>query len=171
VGQRRGLFSFGELLVLVYNFREDKVLTVQSLRGYSIFARFVELQDYTGLSLEELHHRAAGAGRKEVLIQALDAVKKHLGDAVAPKTVTETKAAKGAKKVKKAKPEKPAKKAKSAKEAKLAKKAEAAAKATTEPAKATAEPVKAMAEEPMAKTVAEAEPEPAAEITESSTDG
>jgi len=95
VGQQRGLFSFGELLVLVYNFREDKVITVQSLRGYSIFARFVELPDFTGISLEELHRRAARAGRKKVLIQALDAVKKHLGDAyaVTPETAAEAKAA------------------------------------------------------------------------------
>jgi len=83
VGQRRGLFSFGELVVLVYNFREDKVLTVRSLRGYSIFARFAELQDFTGISLEELRRRSAGAGKKSALIQAVEAVEKHLQDFLA----------------------------------------------------------------------------------------
>jgi DNA-binding transcriptional regulator of glucitol operon len=78
VGQRRGIFAFGELLVLVYNFRENKVITVQSLRGYSIFARFVELPDFIGLSLEELRRRADKAGRRSVLIQAVEAVEKHI---------------------------------------------------------------------------------------------
>jgi len=83
VGQRRGLFAFGELVVLVYNSRDDKIITIQSLKGYSIFARFTELPDFAGLSLEELRRQAAGAGRRSVLIQAIEAVEKHLRDSSA----------------------------------------------------------------------------------------
>jgi DNA-binding transcriptional regulator of glucitol operon len=90
VGQRRGFFAFGELLVLVYNFREDKVITVQSLKGYSIFARFAELPDFTGLSLEELRRRTAGAGRRRALVQAVEAVEKHLRDASVATIAVET---------------------------------------------------------------------------------
>jgi glucitol operon activator protein len=54
MGQRRGLARPGELLILVYNSREDRVVSVQSMRGYTIFARFEEVREYTGLSLEEL---------------------------------------------------------------------------------------------------------------------
>jgi DNA-binding transcriptional regulator of glucitol operon len=76
VGQRRGLFSFGELLVLVYNAHEKKVVTVQSLRGFSIFSRFKEISDYTGLTLEELRRR--NARPRSALIQAVEAVEKRL---------------------------------------------------------------------------------------------
>jgi DNA-binding transcriptional regulator of glucitol operon len=93
VGQRRGFFGFGELLVLVYNSHEDKVITVQSMRGYSIFARFSEIPVFTGLSLEELRLKAAGKGKKSVLNQAVKAVEKHLRDSppAVPKAAAKTK--------------------------------------------------------------------------------
>jgi DNA-binding transcriptional regulator of glucitol operon len=74
VGQRRGLFSFGELLVLVYNAHEKKVITVQSLRGLSVFSRFREITAFTGLTLEELRRR--NVRPNSALIQAVDAVEK-----------------------------------------------------------------------------------------------
>jgi DNA-binding transcriptional regulator of glucitol operon len=80
VGQRRGLFAFGELLVLVYNSHEDKVITVQSLKGFSIFARFVELPVFTGLSLVELRRQAAKTRKRSALNRAIKAVEKHLRD-------------------------------------------------------------------------------------------
>jgi len=83
VGQRRGLFAFGELLILVYNSGQNKVVTVQNLRGFTIFARFVEIPAYAGLSLEEL--RAHGTSKRCALIQAIDAVEKHLRDSQASK--------------------------------------------------------------------------------------
>ena len=97
VGQRRGLFTPGEILVLVYNTKEDAAITVQSMRGYSIFVRFREKPEYSGLSLEELHRRALEADRRDLfvwrfffpykkhkitkrkgaLIQAVEAIEKH----------------------------------------------------------------------------------------------
>jgi DNA-binding transcriptional regulator of glucitol operon len=139
VGQRRGLFAFGELLVLVYNFREDKVITVQSLRGYSIFARFAELPGFAGLSLEELRRRAAGAGRRKTLVQAIEAVEKHLraSPAAAPETVIEPTAETAIEPTAKAKSTETA--------AKPAKAAETATKPTTKakPTKTATKPVKA----------------------------
>lgn len=76
IGQRRGIFAFGELLVLVYNAHEKKVVTVQSLQGFSIFARFTEIPAYTGLSLEEL--RSRNVRRGSALFQAIEAVEEHL---------------------------------------------------------------------------------------------
>ncbi|MDR1306526.1 MAG: transcriptional regulator GutM [Treponema sp.] len=98
MGQRRGLFKPGELLILVYNAREDRVISVQSMRGYTIFARFNEVKDYTGLSLEELRRigveRDAGemkwyrkrhpynpdelSKKKGALIQAVEAVDRYV---------------------------------------------------------------------------------------------
>ena len=66
VGQRRGLFSPGEILILVYNPREDAAITVQSMRGFSIFVRFEEVLDCAGLSLEELRRRGLEADRRDM---------------------------------------------------------------------------------------------------------
>jgi glucitol operon activator protein len=98
MGQRRGLARPGELLILVYNRREDRVVSVQSMRGYTIFARFEEVKEYTGLSLEELrrigierdaremkwrrrrhpYDPAELTKKKGALIQAVEAVDKYL---------------------------------------------------------------------------------------------
>jgi len=90
VGQRRGIFAFGELLVLVYNPKENKVAAVENLKGYTIFARFVEIQAYTGLTLDELRRQAAS--QKGVLIQAVKAVEKHLWDSKIAETKREANA-------------------------------------------------------------------------------
>ena len=66
IGQRRGLFTPGEILVLVYNPREDAVITVQSMRGYSIFVRFKEKLECSGLSLEELRRLGLEADRRDL---------------------------------------------------------------------------------------------------------
>jgi glucitol operon activator protein len=58
IGQQKGLLKPGEILILVYSRAEDKVVSVQSMKGYTIFAAFREVKDYGGLSLDEL--RAAG---------------------------------------------------------------------------------------------------------------
>ena len=98
VGQRRGLFTPGEIIVFVYNPRKNEVITVQSMRGYSIFALFREKPEFSGLSLEELHNEGLKADRRDLriwrilfryklynptkrkgaLIQAVEAVEKHL---------------------------------------------------------------------------------------------
>jgi DNA-binding transcriptional regulator of glucitol operon len=98
IGQRRGLIKPGEILVVVYNPREDRTITVQSMRGRTIFARFRELPEYRDLSMEGL--RTAGrkqdmadlpwrrrwipykpdqpGGKKGALIQAVEAVERYL---------------------------------------------------------------------------------------------
>ena len=98
VGQRRGLFTFGELLILVYDAKEDKVITVQSMRGFSIFVRFREKPELLGLSLYELRRQGLIADRQDLklwrilfqyklqkatkrkgaLIQAVEAVEKYM---------------------------------------------------------------------------------------------
>jgi glucitol operon activator protein len=98
IGQRRGLFSPGEILILVYDPNQDAAITVQSLRGFSIFVRFKEKPDCTGLSLKKLRSRGIeedrrdlklwrfifeydpekNSKRKGALIQAVEAVEKHL---------------------------------------------------------------------------------------------
>jgi glucitol operon activator protein len=66
MGQRRGLFKPGELLILVYNTREDRTISVQSMRGYTVFACFSELKEYAGLSLEELRRIGVERDAKEM---------------------------------------------------------------------------------------------------------
>ena len=66
VGQRRGLIFSGEILVLVYNLKENKALSVQSLKGYSIFARFRERTELSGLSLDELRQKGLKADRRDM---------------------------------------------------------------------------------------------------------
>ena len=98
VGQRHGLFMPGEICILVYNQREDRVITVESMRGYSIFVHFTEKPEYAGLSLKELrliglkkdrkdmglwriifpYNPQKPSKRKGALIQAIEAVEKHL---------------------------------------------------------------------------------------------
>jgi glucitol operon activator protein len=110
IGQRRGLLKPGELLILVYNSREDKTVSVQSMRGYTVFARFTELTEYSGLSLDELRRRGiekdaeelklfrllrrynpkVRSKRKGALIQAVEAVDRYLAnDAEAVKKAAE----------------------------------------------------------------------------------
>jgi glucitol operon activator protein len=110
IGQRRGLLKPGELLIVVYNPREDRVVSVQSMRGYTVFARFAELKEYAGISLEELrrtgmekdaeemklfrllrrYNPALRSKRKGALIQAVEAVDRYLqNDAEAVKRATE----------------------------------------------------------------------------------
>jgi len=92
VGQRRGLFAFGELLVLVYDSRKNKVVAVQKLRGFTIFARFVEIPAFSGLTLEEL--RRHGTSKRCALIQAIEAVEKHLRDSKAKAGTSKTRKSK-----------------------------------------------------------------------------
>ena len=98
VGQRRGLFMPGEICILVYNQRENRVIAVESMRGYSIFMCFREKPEYVGLSLEELrliglkkdrkdmglwriffrYNPQKPSKRKGALIQAVEAIEKYL---------------------------------------------------------------------------------------------
>ena len=98
VGQRRGFFRPGEILILVYSFNINKSITVLSMKGFSIFARFRERPELAGLSLEELRKQGIKADKYElfpwriifrynpvsktrlkgVLIQAVEAVEQHL---------------------------------------------------------------------------------------------
>ena len=102
VGQRRGLFTPGEIIILVYNSKANAAITVQSMRGYSIFVHFKEMLNYTGLSLEELRRLGLEADRhdlklwriffrykpqklskqKGALIQAVEAVAKKMASEI-----------------------------------------------------------------------------------------
>ena len=98
IGQRKGIIRPGELLIFVYNHNKDQVVSVQSMKGYTIFARFLEIKEYTSLSLEELRRIGIEKDAKEMkwyrkrypynpsvlskkkgaLIQAVEAVDSHL---------------------------------------------------------------------------------------------
>lgn len=54
IGQRRGILIPGEIIILVYDKTGDRVVSVQSMRGYTVFAHFVEVPKYTGLCLDEI---------------------------------------------------------------------------------------------------------------------
>ena len=66
IGQRRGLFMPGEIIILVYDTKANAAITVQSMRGYSIFVRFKEKLDYSGLSLEELRRLGLEADHRDL---------------------------------------------------------------------------------------------------------
>ncbi|MDR0402448.1 MAG: transcriptional regulator GutM [Treponema sp.] len=54
IGQRRGRLTPGEIIILVYDKTNDRVISVQSMRGYTVFAHFVEISEYSGLGLDEM---------------------------------------------------------------------------------------------------------------------
>ena len=98
IGQKKGGFKPGEILILVYNRNDDRATSVQRMKGYTIFANFREIKEYTGLSLEELRHigiekdakefkryrkkhpynSAVLSKKKGALIQAVEAVDRYM---------------------------------------------------------------------------------------------
>ena len=100
VGQKKGGLKPGEILILVYNRNGDKTVSVQSMKGYTIFANFREIKEYTGLSLAELRRLGIEQDAKEfkryrkkhpydplvlskkkgALIQAVEAVDRYLNN-------------------------------------------------------------------------------------------
>jgi glucitol operon activator protein len=60
IGQRRGLLVPGEIMIVAYDRENDVVTKAQSMKGYTIFARFRAIPEYEGLSLDEI--RRAGIG-------------------------------------------------------------------------------------------------------------
>jgi glucitol operon activator protein len=54
IGQRRGRLTPGEILILIYDKNEDRVVSAQSMRGYTVFAHFTEVPEYSGLGLDEI---------------------------------------------------------------------------------------------------------------------
>ena len=65
VGQKKGGLKPGEILILVYNRTEDRAVSVQHMKGYTIFANFREIKEYIGLSLAELRHIGIEKDAKE----------------------------------------------------------------------------------------------------------
>ena len=65
IGQKKGGLKPGEILILVYNRQEDRATSVQSMKGYTIFANFREIKEYTGVSLEELRRTGIEKDAKE----------------------------------------------------------------------------------------------------------
>ncbi|GHV75976.1 hypothetical protein AGMMS49942_07970 [Spirochaetia bacterium] len=98
IGQRRGKVRPGEILILVYNPREDRVVSAQSMRGYTVFAHFKEISEYRDRSLEEMrtigiekdgqemrfyrkrhpYDPATPSKKKGALIQAVEAIDGYL---------------------------------------------------------------------------------------------
>jgi glucitol operon activator protein len=98
VGHKKGGLKPGEILILVFNRNEDRVVSVQSMKGYTTFASFRELKEYSGLSLEEVrrigvekdakdlkryrekhpYDPAELTKKKGALIQAVEAVDRYL---------------------------------------------------------------------------------------------
>ena len=98
IGQRKGILRPGELLILVYNRYEDRAVTVQSMKGFTIFANFREIKEYAGRSLDGLRqigiekdaqemkwHRkkhpydpSVLSKKKGALIQAVEAVDRYI---------------------------------------------------------------------------------------------
>jgi glucitol operon activator protein len=92
IGHRRGRLGPGEIVVLVYDKAGDRVVSVQSMRGYSVFAHFAEIPTYTGLRLDEIrkigiekdalemkwrrkpYDPAVPSKKKGALIQAVEAI-------------------------------------------------------------------------------------------------
>jgi len=66
IGQKKGLLRPGELLIVVYNRYEDQVINVQSMKGYTIFANFREIKEYTGVSLDELRRKGIEKDAQEM---------------------------------------------------------------------------------------------------------
>ena len=93
IGQYKSWLKGGEILILSYNPREDKVVACKSLKGYTIFAKFKDLNQYVGMTLSEVRHqgikleekRRKGkpydphvlSKKKNPLIQAIEAIDLH----------------------------------------------------------------------------------------------
>lgn len=58
IGQRKGGFKSGEIVILSYDRQNDKVICAKSLTGLTIFAKFKELPEYAGLNLSEIREIA-----------------------------------------------------------------------------------------------------------------
>jgi len=98
IGQRKGFLKPGELIILIYNRQEGKAISVQSMRGFTVFAGFREVKKYSGCSLEELrqigierdaedmkwyrrkhpYDPLVPSKKKGALIQAVEAVERHI---------------------------------------------------------------------------------------------
>ena len=65
IGQKKGGLKPGEILILVYNGNKDRAVSVQHMKGYTIFANFREIKEFTGLSLESLRHIGVEKDAKE----------------------------------------------------------------------------------------------------------
>jgi glucitol operon activator protein len=86
IGQRRGFFRPGEILIVAYDRENDRVTDVQSMRGFTIFAKFRAIPKYEGLTLDEI--RRAGIGQDALEMRGYR--KKHPYD---PKTPSKKKGA------------------------------------------------------------------------------
>jgi glucitol operon activator protein len=98
VGQKKGGIKPGEILILVYDRNNNRVISVQRMKGYTIFANFREVKEYSGLPLEEIRRIGMEIDAKEfkgyrkknpydpsvlskkkgALIQAVEAVDRYL---------------------------------------------------------------------------------------------
>jgi|GEM_PF-1724063 len=66
IGQRKSWLRAGEIVILSYSKREDRVVSCMSMKGFTIFAKFKELPPYTGLTLAEIRKIAIVLDAREM---------------------------------------------------------------------------------------------------------
>jgi glucitol operon activator protein len=55
IGSRRGgIIKPGEIIILSYDLKADRVVMVKSMKGKTVFAKFKEIPHYAGLSLSDI---------------------------------------------------------------------------------------------------------------------
>lgn len=66
VGQRKNALRPGEILILSYDRKEDKVVSCKSMKGYTIFAKFKDIPAYAGMSLVQIRKVGIELDAKEM---------------------------------------------------------------------------------------------------------
>ncbi len=66
VGQRKSTLRQGEILILSYDRKTDRVAACKSMKGYTIFAQFKDIPAYVGLSLDQIRRIGIELDAKEL---------------------------------------------------------------------------------------------------------
>jgi len=66
IGQRKGGVKSGEILILSYDRQNDRVISCQSLKGLTIFAKFKKISVYEGLSLSKMRELGIAQDTKDL---------------------------------------------------------------------------------------------------------
>jgi glucitol operon activator protein len=66
VGQRKSGLRQGEILILSYDRKTDRVVACKTMKGYTIFAQFKDISDYVGLTLNQIRKVGIELDAKEL---------------------------------------------------------------------------------------------------------
>lgn len=66
VGQRKSGLRQGEILILSYERKTDRVVACKSMKGYTIFAQFKDIPEYVGLTLNQIRKVGIELDAKEL---------------------------------------------------------------------------------------------------------